>query len=166
MAADESTTASIRLAALPNIPEIVRLRWEFSSEGGRQPSETREAFSERLGAQLRDILQEPRWSIWVADDDHRPGTLIAIVCVQRVDKLARPYPRAEHWAYVTNVYVTPAQRNGGLGSRLMRRVIDASRAEGLEMLLLWPSDRAVPFYERLGFGAVVEALELPLDGPG
>ena len=34
-----------------------------------------------------------------------------------------------------------------------------SKAQGLEMLLLWPSPRAIPFYERLGFEFLNESME-------
>lgn len=164
MATPDTPAITIRLATASDIDEIVRLRWEFSSEDNRHPTETRESFSARLAADLAAFLATPRWSIWVAEDRDHPDTLLGTVCLERVEKLARPYPRASAWAYVTNVYVAPSARSGGLGTRLLRATIDAAREEGLEMLLLWPSDRAVPFYRRLGFEPV-DALELPLDEP-
>jgi GNAT superfamily N-acetyltransferase len=145
------------------VVEIVRLRWEFSAEDGRTPTEEHDEFAQRLAADLERFLADPRWSIWVAALGDRPGALIGTVCLQRINKLRRPYPRASAWGYVTNVYVSPAWRGSGLGTRLLEATIAQARAEGLEMLMLWPSDRAVPFYRRLGFGPVAEALELALD---
>ncbi|HLY35376.1 MAG TPA: GNAT family N-acetyltransferase [Candidatus Limnocylindria bacterium] len=164
MAIPGNPAISIRLATTSDIDEIVRLRWEFSSEDDRRPTESRESFRARLAADLASFLASPRWSIWVAEDVARNGTLLGTVCLERVEKLARPYPRASAWGYVTNVYVAPSVRNAGLGTRLLQAAIDAAQREGLEMLLLWPSDRAVPFYRRLGFEPV-DALELPLDRP-
>jgi GNAT superfamily N-acetyltransferase len=163
---DDAPSPIVRLATLDDADEIVRLRWDFSSEGGRSPNEPRDTFAKRLAVDLATYLAGERWSIWVAEDARRPGVLIGTTCLQRVDKLARPYPRAGAWGYVTNVYVSPAWRGSGVGTRLLEATIEQARADGLEMLLLWPSDRAVPFYRRLGFGPVVEALELPLDRHG
>ena len=36
-------------------------------------------------------------------------------------------------------------------------------AEGLDTLLLWPSPRAIPFYERAGFAPATGAMEMSLD---
>ena len=155
----------VRLARAGDSGEISRLRWEWSTEDGRQPAEPREAFTRRFTAELIERLADPRWRIWVAEDATRPGRLIGTVCLERVDKLARPYPRAAAWGYITNMYVSPGHRNEGIGQELIGAAIEAAAAEGLEMLLLWPSDRAVPFYERLGFAPVANALELPLHRP-
>ena len=41
--------------------------------------------------------------------------------------------------------------------------IASAREEGLDTLLLWPSERAVPFYERAGFAPATGAMEMALD---
>jgi GNAT superfamily N-acetyltransferase len=64
-------------------------------------------------------------------------------------------PGPEKWSrlsgFLQSVYVTPAHRNGGLGSLLVERLIDEARGEGLEYLSVHPSPRSFPFYRRLGF---------------
>ncbi|MCP6725838.1 GNAT family N-acetyltransferase, partial [Klebsiella pneumoniae] len=61
-----------------------------------------------------------------------------------------------------NVYTRPEYRNRGFGSQLMEQVIAWAKAQQLEFLMLWPSDRSVPYYQRLGFDSPDEALELIL----
>ena len=61
------------------------------------------------------------------------------------------------------MYAVPEARNSGIGSALLRHVTGWARERNLELLLLWPSDRSVPFYERAGFVRSPEALELDLE---
>lgn len=64
---------------------------------------------------------------------------------------------------MTSVYALPEVRNQGIGSLLLRRVIEWAKEQRLELLLLWPSERSVPFYERAGFVRSPDALELHLE---
>lgn len=64
---------------------------------------------------------------------------------------------------MTNVYAEPGVRNQGVGSLLMERVIGWARQQRLELLIVWPSERASSFYQRAGFVPSAEALELHFD---
>jgi GNAT superfamily N-acetyltransferase len=151
----------IRVANADDADELARLRWEMSAEF-REPTESERSFLNRSASEMRRNLEEGDWTIWVAVDPGDAHRLIGNACLQQVAKVARPYPRPTHWGYVTNVYVDPAWRNRGLGQQLMEVLIGAARTDGLDTLLLWPSERAVPLYERLGFAPATSALELPL----
>ena len=154
----------IRPATAGDADEIARLRWEFSLEE-REPTEPGDAFIRRMASELRRYLASGRWSIWVAEDPGAPRRVIATVFLQRIDKVPRPYPRPAAWGYITNVYVDAAWRDRGVGRSVMDVAIAAARSEGLDTLLLWPSRRAVPFYERAGFAPATGAMEMPLDEP-
>jgi GNAT superfamily N-acetyltransferase len=67
------------------------------------------------------------------------------------------------YGYVTNVYAEPEVRGQGIGSRLLERVVEWAREQGLQFLIVWPSEESVRFYERGGFRASPDALELQLD---
>jgi GNAT superfamily N-acetyltransferase len=58
------------------------------------------------------------------------------------------------------VYALPEARNRGIGSRLLRSVVDWAGEEGLESLVVAPSDRSVRYYERAGFGPSLLGLGL------
>jgi GNAT superfamily N-acetyltransferase len=154
----------IRPATAGDADEIARLRWEFSLEE-REPTERGDAFMRRMASELRRYLASGRWSIWVAEDPDAPRRVIATVFLQRIDKVPRPYPRPAAWGYITNVFVDATWRDQGVGRSVMDVAIAAARSEGLDTLLLWPSSRAVPFYERAGFAPATGAMEMPLDEP-
>lgn len=139
------------------------MRWDFSIELDHA-DEDREAFTARFGSALRDFLASDRWAIWVAED---AGRLVGTVWVERVDKVPRPYERAEHWGYVTNVYVAPEFRDAGIGRRILDAAINQARASDWQLLLLWPSELSGEFYARAGFQSGTDALvlELKADGP-
>jgi len=54
--------------------------------------------------------------------------------------------------------------NGGLG-RLLSAVIDWARGQEMELLHVWPSDPSRSFYERAGFIASPESMELIFERP-
>ena len=79
-----------------------------------------------------------------------------------VVKMPKPNRLHDTFGYVTNVYTRPAYRNQGIGSELMRHVIEWAGGLDMENLLVWPSERSIPFYERAGFSADEEAMALNL----
>ncbi|WDV51641.1 GNAT family N-acetyltransferase [Streptomyces coeruleorubidus] len=83
----------------------------------------------------------------VRDDDVVIG-MAWLAVVQRV-----PTPRAPRRASgdLQCVYVVPEARDGGLGGRLIRAVLDGDRELGLERVTVHSSPRAIPAYARCGF---------------
>jgi ribosomal protein S18 acetylase RimI-like enzyme len=63
-------------------------------------------------------------------------------------------------AIVLNVYVEPAWRRRGVADALMRAVLDALAARGIQRVVLHASDEGRRLYERLGF---VPTNEMRLD---
>lgn len=150
-----------RMATERDLRSLAELRWEFHAEdNGELPAEGKDGFVQECEAFLRAGLAEGRWVYWVAEDE---GRIVAHMFVQRVRKVPRPgRPHAEY-GYLTNVYARPDHRNGGVGSALIARVKEWARAAGLEMLIVWPSERSVPFYRRAGFAPDGEMLQLSLE---
>jgi GNAT superfamily N-acetyltransferase len=68
------------------------------------------------------------------------------------------------WGYVSNLYVTPAYRKGGLGTLLVAEAVRYARALSMARLVLNPSDIAAPLYARAGFVAASELMMLDVDG--
>jgi GNAT superfamily N-acetyltransferase len=86
----------------------------------------------------------------VADDR---GRLVGSVWLQLVEKVPHPgrARRERPIAYVTSMYVEPARRDEGLGRELLDVAVAFAREAGADGVLLWPSERSLPFYERAGF---------------
>ena len=65
-------------------------------------------------------------------------------------KIPNPTAELERHAYISNVYVTPGAR-GGIGTMLLSAALDAAKSEGVDSVVLWPSDRSRTLYLRHGF---------------
>lgn len=52
---------------------------------------------------------------------------------------------------VTNVYTRPSHRGRGVGAKLLTATTEWARQEGLEVLVVWPSEGSVSLYHRQGF---------------
>jgi GNAT superfamily N-acetyltransferase len=124
----------------------------------------RRAFVKEIRAFVADVLTDGRpWRAWVAEDANR---LVGCVWLQLVERV--PHPSRERWerplAYVTNMYVEPDRRSAGLGRGLLEAAIAFAREREVGGILLWPSRRSVPFYERAGFGRAGAGLWLEIAG--
>jgi GNAT superfamily N-acetyltransferase len=86
-------------------------------------------------------LADLRWEHW-AEDPHDPPS---------VPKVPKPSKLDDGYGYVTSVHAREPYRNQGIGSELLRHVQAWARIQDLEFLVLWPSQRSVPFYARAGF---------------
>jgi ribosomal protein S18 acetylase RimI-like enzyme len=73
------------------------------------------------------------------------------------------HPHEPHW-YLASLGTAVDRQGQGVGSALMRPVLDHCDAEGLPAYLESSKERNVPFYRRHGF-EVVDEVVLPGDGP-
>lgn len=55
------------------------------------------------------------------------------------------------WGYIGLLFVLPANRDCGLGGRLLDTALNYAREHHLSRILLHPTERAVPLYRRTGF---------------
>jgi GNAT superfamily N-acetyltransferase len=153
----------IEEARLDDVPDLARLRWELyvEQEGER---ESREAYQDRFVAFALKELATERWKAWVARDRTGP---VGAMWLHAVERIPVPGKVAGPIGYLTNVYVAPRHRNGGVGSRMLERVLSWARAEGYSCVITWPTPRSRPFYQRGGFDRLDEPflIELEPDPP-
>jgi GNAT superfamily N-acetyltransferase len=149
-----------RVAGEKDLEALALMRWEFQREDRPEPLSC-EAwdFVEACALFLQRGLAQRNWAYWVAEAERE---IVSHLFVQFVEKVPKPGQLHGRWGYVTNVYTKPNFRNRGIGSELLRRVRSWAEEIGLELLIVWPSERSVPFYERAGFSANSEILELIL----
>ena len=139
----------IRLARPRDIDELVEMRSDFTFEGFEPAAATvRPGFEEDCRAFLADAIAGGRWHIWVAEIERR---LVSHAFVALVDKVPRPIRENARIAYLTNVYTRPAFRGRGIGAAVVRRAQEAAQEVDVELMIVWPSDESVEFYEREGF---------------
>lgn len=66
--------------------------------------------------------------------------------------MPKPGQPTTYWGYLSNAFVSPEYRNAGVGRMLIDALLAYAREHSLGRVLLNPSDRAIPFYTRAGFG--------------
>jgi GNAT superfamily N-acetyltransferase len=95
---------------------------------------------------------------WVAEDAEIFGMLVMFVH-ERMPEPGRP---TTSWGYVGNVFVHPTRRGVGAGASLVSAAIDEAKRRDLARLILNPSPRSVPLYQRAGFSSRHGLLTLEL----
>ena len=149
-----------RLAVEADLPALAQMRWDFRSEYKPPDAMSEAAFLPGCLDFLRQSLSSGRWAFWIAEDE---GQIVAQAFLEVVAKMPDLHDFERGFGYVTDVYTRPAYRNQGVGAQLMEQVRAWSVEHNLEFLILWPSGRAVPFYERAGYHPIERALEYRLD---
>ena len=122
------------------------------------------------GQAIDDPGFEERFEDWAAAEaGHRcwfliedDGVAVGMASLIVMRRMPRPGLPDSRWGYVHQVFVLDAYRGQGVGSVLMEAVIAASRAEGLAQLVLNPTPRSRPFYERLGFEPAEHLVQIQL----
>jgi GNAT superfamily N-acetyltransferase len=155
---------TIGFAALDDVPELARLRWELYEEQNGDPGEPVEAYVERFARFATSALSSEDWRAWVARTDDR---LVGAMWLHTVHRVPVPGMRAGPIGYLTNVYVAPEHRNAGLGAEMLDRVEAWCREQRFSVVIVWPTDRSRSFYRRGGFDRPDEplVLEEEPDGP-
>jgi GNAT superfamily N-acetyltransferase len=147
---------AIREAAPSDAAALADLRWEFRA--GRDAAvEPREVFVERCAEWMRrELTAGTPWRAWVAVRDNR---IIGQVWLDTLQKIPNPIAERERHAYLSNLYVQPAER-GGIGVRLLETALAWTAANGVDRVVLWPSERSVTLYARHGFTRAGDVMEL------
>ncbi len=79
------------------------------------------------------------------------GTLIAIASLCIINKIPRPQKIIDKIGYLTNVYVLQQLRNKGIGNDLIIKINEFAHDNDSELIIVWPSDKSKPFYNRLDY---------------
>lgn len=140
------TEAVIRRAEDSDLSAIARLRRESSVEqdgGGADPS-----FEERFAAWYE--RESPRRIMWLAEVDGGP---VGAMNLSVFERMPRPGRAPSRWGYLGNAFVLAVYRNQGIGRQLLDAVLGYASENGFARVVLSPSERSIPFYERAGFGA-------------
>lgn len=138
------------------------MRYDFRTELG-EPVESRAEFVERATAWLARRLELGSWTGWLALAEEQPAGL---VLVHLVEKVPNPVIEPESLGYVSSLYVRPERRDRGVGDALLRTAVGFCRDHGVDTVVLWPSPRSVPLYQRHGFRQQGDVMELHWAAPG
>ena len=145
---------TIRRARASDAEALARLRFAFRTEL-RPAVEAESTFRARCTAWMEARLVRESWLCWVADDD---GDLVGHIWLSLIEKIPNPGPEDERHGYITNFYVSPAKRNQRVGNRLLDAALEFCRANGVDSVILWPTDQSRPLYQRHGFDTPKQVL--------
>ena len=131
----------VRLAGERDLAVIAALRAQWTP-GAEPDDDFEERFAEWLAA------EGDRRTVWLAFLDDEP---VGLASVFEYRRMPRPGRMTSSWGYVSNMFVREDVRERGVGSALLAALIEAADARGYARLVLSPTLRALPFYERAGF---------------
>jgi GNAT superfamily N-acetyltransferase len=141
---------NFRTATLDDVPRLAAARWAFRTEDeGETPIEVEQAFARRYESFVRDGLHSRRWTYWIAETDD--GEIVSHMAICVVQSIPRPSRETDQWGYLTDCYTRPLFRNKGIGQELLAHVTAWAKSRDLELLVVWPSEKAERFYSRAGF---------------
>ncbi len=141
-------TATIRTATAADLPALAELRRAFTFEDPEPLATSREDFEQAFEEIVGEGIASGRWTIWLAEAE---GEIVSHAYVGLIEKIPRP-TREDRWiGYLTNVYTRPEHRGEGVGAALLERVTGWATEEDVELLVVWPSEESLAFYERAGF---------------
>jgi len=150
----------LRPARKADFLQLSELRWEVRAAGdGEIPAVTRAEFVSFCTGFLTRSLADGRQAIFVGVQD---DLVISQISIHRVALFPRPAKLDDSMGIITENYTRPNYRNRGIGSRLLNYAIEWSREQDFELLIVYPSKQAVPFYKRAGFSIENEVMELRL----
>jgi GNAT superfamily N-acetyltransferase len=140
---------TLRIATDNDLQSLAELRWRLKA--GDDACTEGAAFSRFAEEFLRvERVERARGEIvhWIAEVADEPVAAMSVVVIRKVTSPDRGGGR---WGYFTNCYVAAGQRNAGVGRRLIEAIQSWARDQAFEFVIVWPSERAFPFYARSGF---------------
>src|ERR1700733_11773131 len=118
---------------------------------GLAPGRSAPDFEDGFAAWL--ARESPRRVIWLAEAG---GRLVGAMNLTVFERMPRPGRARARWGYLGNAFVLAAYRNRGIGGQLLDAVLDHAQEQGFARVVLSPTERAIPFYQRAGFGPAGE----------
>jgi GNAT superfamily N-acetyltransferase len=131
----------VRVGGASDIGAIASLRSLWSAGAGHDRE-----FEQRIAEWL--AAEGNRRTTWLATLADAPVGMASLFEYRRMPHPGQPDAR---WGYVSNVFVHPQHRNRGVGSALMTALITVADQRDYARLVLSPSARALPFFQRAGF---------------
>jgi GNAT superfamily N-acetyltransferase len=145
MPVDGGGSPSIRSAGPEDVAVLTRLREQWAAEQ-RGGAEDDPGFAEVFSGWFEREAQHRL--TWLAEAS---GTAVGMLNMLVFTRMPKPARRTSCWGYVANVYVDAAHRDAGVGRMLLDAALGHARAHDFVRVVLSPSERSVPFYERAGF---------------
>jgi GNAT superfamily N-acetyltransferase len=134
----------IRIAGPADAAALAALRRAWTAEQHGPVAD------EGFEARFRDWYEREsaRRVSWLAE---ARGEMTGMMNLVDFERMPQPGRDPGSWGYLANSFVLAAHRNQGIGSLLLRALLAHADDHGYVRVVLRPSERAVPFYQRAGF---------------
>ena len=156
MSPESSPADDVRIeGATPHdLPALAELRWRWALENEGAPIVCRDVFH----AAFAD------WALAHSASHHctvarRGETVIGMAWLAVVPRVPSSRAPVRASGDVQSVYVVPADRNSGIGGRILAAVLARAFEAGLERVTVHSTAGAVTAYERAGFVASARLLQ-------
>lgn len=151
---------NFRIAEKSDFEQLANLRWAFRMENGDERAAMSQKEFVKKCVEFFEAKADGDYHIyWIAEEE---GEILSHIFVHKIDMIPRPCKIEDRFGYITNNYTKPEFRGKGIGTRLLEKVIEWAKAEDLELLIVYPSEKSQSFYERKGFKTENEVMELTL----
>jgi GNAT superfamily N-acetyltransferase len=140
------TDIVIRQAGNADAAALAALRSEWTREWGGADDDP--GFAERFGAWFDE--EAARRVAWLAEGD---GGAVGMVNLAVFERMPQPGRAPSRWGYLANTFVLAAYRDHGIGARLLDALLSYADEHDFARIVLNPSQRAIPFYQRAGFSS-------------
>lgn len=145
------TAPVIRIASSQDAPALAALRRAWTAE--------QHGPADDPGFEARFLdwyeRESARRFAWLAEAD---GEMVGMMNMAVFDRMPQPGREPASWGYLANSFVLAVYRNQGIGSLLLDALVAHADFHGYERVVLRPSERAVPFYQRAGFTQATELM--------
>jgi GNAT superfamily N-acetyltransferase len=141
----------IRRAGEADVAALAALRSEWTREWGGTGDEP--GFGERFAAWFES--EAARRLTWLAEAD---GRAIGMVNLTVFERMPQPGRAPSRWGYLGNAFVLAVYRDRGIGGQLLDALLRYADEHDFARVVLNPSQRAIPFYQRAGFKSASELL--------
>jgi GNAT superfamily N-acetyltransferase len=139
----------VRTATADDVATIAALRTAWTAEQAGEEIDD-DGFFATFGEWF--ARESDQRVTWIADTDDRPVGMLNMLVFTRMPRPRRAdETRPTQWGYIANVFVDADQRNAGVGRRLLDAATAYADEHGFARIVLSPSERSVPFYQRAGF---------------
>lgn len=147
----------IRLAEMKDVDQLIKMRWDFTIEHDEiKKNSSFPYFEQECHSFFEKAFTNGQWFAWVVEVE---GKIVSHIYIELIQKVPRPGRVTHPFAYMTNVYTVPEYRNMGIGSKLLSFINDWIKENEYEFVIVWPSDEAIPFYQKNGYVYNQESLE-------
>jgi GNAT superfamily N-acetyltransferase len=132
------------MAAAADVPALAALRRAWTAENGS------DAIDAGFEARFADWYEREsaRRISWLAELSGEPVGMVNLAAFERM-----PAPGRDPgtWGYLANAFVLSEHRSQGIGGRLLSALLAHADDHRYVRVVLSPSDRSIPFYNRAGF---------------